>query len=249
MKNALYPAAALAALMLAPAAPASAAPHIKLVVLDIGGTLIQDHGEVPTAMMSALSKRNIPATAAEIADWRGASKRGMIRHFVERKIKPGKERDALVEAINADFNAQAEKAYFNVQPIAGAEDALKQMQGMGLMLATTTGFGRELEDRILKHLGWEKYFTVTISSDDVVDGRPAPFMIYHAMEAAHVANVKDVVAVGDTPLDLQAANNSGAGGAIGVWSGAAPKEKLLKEKYSQLLPSVAALPELLKKSY
>ncbi|HWY62668.1 MAG TPA: HAD hydrolase-like protein [Rhizomicrobium sp.] len=238
---------ALTAALLLAAAPASAA--IKLVVLDIGGTLIQDHGEVPTAMMNALSKRKIPATAAEIADWRGASKRGMIRHFVERQVKPGKDANALVESINADFNAQAEKAYTNVQPIAGAEDALKQMQGMGLMLATTTGFGRELEDRILRHLGWEKYFTVTISSDDVVDGRPAPYMIYHAMEAAHVDNVKDVVAVGDTPLDLQAANNSGVRGAIGVWSGAATEEKLRKEKYSQLLPSVASLPELLKKSY
>jgi hypothetical protein len=38
-------------------------------------------------------------------------------------------------------------------------------------------------------------------------------------------------------------------GAIGVWSGAAPEEKLRKEKYSQLLPSVASLPDLLKKSY
>ena len=240
--------AAFAALVLFSAVPAAAAPSIKLVVLDIGGTLIQDHGEVPTAMMNALSRRHIPATAAEIADWRGASKRGMIRHFVEQAMKPGKQANALIESINADFNVHAEKAYANIQPIAGAEDALKQMRGMGLLLATTTGFGRELEDRILKHLGWEKYFTVTISSDDVVDGRPAPYMIYHAMEAAHVANVKDVVAVGDTPLDLQAANNAGVG-AIGVWSGAATEEKMRKEKYSQLLPSVASLPALLQKSY
>ena len=239
---------ALAALVFI-AAPASAAPSIKLVVLDIGGTLIQDHNEVPTAMLSALGKKKIPVTAAEISDWRGASKRGMIRHFVERQMKHSVESEKLVAVIYADFDAQATKAYANVQPIDGAEDALKRMKAMGLMLATTTGFGRQLEDRILKHLGWEKYFTVTISSDDVEDGRPAPYMIYHAMEAAHVANIKDVVAVGDTPLDLQAANNSGVKGAIGVWSGAATKEKMEKEKSDQLLPSVATLPELLKKSY
>jgi phosphonatase-like hydrolase len=200
-------------------------------------------------MISALSKKKIPVTAAEISDWRGASKRGMIRHFVERTMKHSDESEKLVEAVYADFDAQATKAYANVQPIAGAEDALKQMKAMGLLLATSTGFGRQLDDRIMKHLGWEKYFVINVSSDDVEDGRPAPFMIYHAMEAAHVDNVKDVVAVGDTPLDLQAANNSGVKGAIGVWSGAASKEKLEKEKYSQLLPSVASLPELLKKSY
>jgi phosphonatase-like hydrolase len=251
MKGDIIPAvlAALVFSALISSGSAASATSIKLVVLDIGGTLIQDHNEVPTALMSALGKEHIPVTAAEISDWRGASKKGMIRHFVERTMKHSAESEKLVDKINADFNAQASKAYANVQPIDGAEDALKAMKADGLLLATTTGFGRQLEDQVLKHLGWEKYFTVTVSSDDVVDGRPAPYMIYHAMEAAHVNDVKDVVAVGDTPLDLQAANNSGVRGAIGVWSGAAPKEKLEKEKYSQLLPSVASLPELLKKSY
>lgn len=239
---------ALTAAFLLAAGPVSAA-SIKLVVLDIGGTLIQDHNEVPTALISALGKEHIPVTAAEISDWRGASKKGMIRHFVERAMKHSAASEKMVEKINADFNQLAEKAYANVQPIAGAEDALKQMKAQGLLLATTTGFGRTLEDQVLKHLGWEKYFTTTISSDDVVDGRPAPYMIYHAMEAAHVNNIKDVVAVGDTPLDLQAANNSGVRAAIGVWSGAAPKEKLEKEKSDALLPSIASLPALLKKSY
>ena len=40
---------------------------IKLVILDIGGTVIQDHGQVPAALMRALSHRDVPATAAEIA--------------------------------------------------------------------------------------------------------------------------------------------------------------------------------------
>ena len=64
------------------------APRIKYVVLDMGGTIIQDHGEVPAALSSALGKRGIPASAEEIADWRGSSKRGMVRHFVERSTTP-----------------------------------------------------------------------------------------------------------------------------------------------------------------
>jgi phosphonatase-like hydrolase len=239
----------ICAALFALSAPALAAPSVKLVVLDIGGTLIQDHNEVPTAMISALTHKKIPVTAAEISDWRGASKRGMIRHFVERAMPHSAASENLVDAIYVDFNDQATKAYANVQPITGAEDALKRMKAMGLILATSTGFGKELDDRILNHLGWKKYFAANITSDDVEDGRPAPYMLFHAMEAAHVNEVKDVVAVGDTPLDLQAANNAGVKGAIGVWSGAAPKEKLEKEKYSQLLPSVASLPELLQKSY
>lgn len=61
------------------------------------------------------------------------------------------------------------------------------------------------------------YFVVKVTSDDVVDGRLVPYMLIHAMEAGHVDNVAAAVAVGDTPLDLQAANNGGLGGAVGVW--------------------------------
>jgi len=44
-----------------PAGSRARSAAIKLVVLDIGGTLIQDHGEVPTALMSALGKEHIPS--------------------------------------------------------------------------------------------------------------------------------------------------------------------------------------------
>jgi len=57
----------------------------------------------------------------------------------------------------------------------------------------------------------------------------------------------DTVVVGDTPLDLQAANNAGVGASIGVWSGAATEERLRKERNSGVLPSVAALPDLIKR--
>ncbi|HSS12529.1 MAG TPA: HAD hydrolase-like protein, partial [Rhizomicrobium sp.] len=52
--------------------------------------------------------------------------------------------------------------------------------------------------------------------------------------------------VGDTPLDLQAANNGGIA-VVGVYSGAATESRLREEKSSAVLPSVAALPDLIKR--
>ena len=51
-------------------------------------------------------------------------------------------------------------------------EALKELQGMKLLLATTTGFDRALTTQVLSHLGWQHYFAASITSDDVVDGRP-----------------------------------------------------------------------------
>jgi phosphonatase-like hydrolase len=242
--------ASLAGAMALPSAAAAQTPapgvKIRYVVLDMGGTIIQDHGEVPAALTSALGKRGIPASPAEIADWRGSSKRGIVQHFVERSTTPKEQQAALTQSIYADFSAQTDKAYANVQPIAGTEEALKEMRAMGLLLGTTTGFGRELTDAVIAHLGWKKYFVANISSDDVEDGRPAPYMLFRAMEAAHVDDVRSIMAVGDTVLDLQAGNNCGAGQVIGVTSGVNTQAKLRGEKSSAILPSVASLPEYLK---
>jgi phosphonatase-like hydrolase len=220
-------------------------PGIKLIVSDVGGTLIQDHGEVPAAMLGAFSRHGMTVTAAEFSEWRGASKRGMVQHFVGLR-GPAAGRSALIEAIYSDFVATASKAYADVQPIAGAEDALKQLRAAGYLIATSTGFDRQLNSQVMKKLNWEHYFAASITSDDVVDGRPSPFMIYRAMEGAHVDNIATVLVVGDTPLDLQAGNNSGAAAVVGVFSGAAGEERLRRERSTAILPSIAALPALLK---
>jgi phosphonatase-like hydrolase len=233
----------------AAAAATGKARPIRLVILDIGGTLIQDHGEVPNAMHSALANRGIEVSFAEIGEWRGASKRGMVRHFVELRAKQGAEKDALTETIYGDFSAQVNRAYANVQPIAGAEDAIHAMRQAGFMLATTTGFDRQQTNMILGKLGWHDEFVASITSDDVVDGRPSPFMLFHAMEAAHVDSVAEVVAAGDTPLDLQAASNAGVRGIVGVFSGAATAERLQKEPHTHILASVAGLPALLRAGF
>lgn len=243
----------LAALALAPVlAPemtaAKEAVSIRLIALDVGGTLIQDHGEVPAAMTLAMAQQGVTVSQAEISEWRGASKRAMIGHFLDTHRVAG-DRKRLIGIIYADFNARADKAYRNVAPIEGAEDALKWMKDRGYLLATTTGFGRDLNAAIFRRLGWQQYFVASITSDDVSEGRPAPFMLFHAMEAARVENVRHTIAVGDTPLDLQAANNGGLLAAIGVTSGAATQARLRQEPNAAILPSVAHLPEFLQRSF
>jgi phosphonatase-like hydrolase len=242
----------LAAASLLPATSVAAAEKvrpIRLVILDVGGTLIEDHGEVPNAMHSAFANQGLEVSFAEIGNWRGASKRTMVRHFVELRAKPGANRENLSEIIYADFSAQVDKAYRGVRPIAGAEDAVKSMQARGLLIATTTGFDRQQCEMIFTRLNWRKLFTASITSDDVVDGRPSPFMLFHAMEAAHVDGVDEAIAVGDTPLDLQAAANAGLRGVVGVTSGAATAERLRQEHHTHILGSVAELPALLKAEF
>jgi len=70
-------------------------------------------------------------------------------------------------------------------------------------------------------------------------------MLFHAMESARVNSVAEVMAVGDTPLDLQAGTNAGLRAVVGVLSGASSAELLQREPHTHILPSVANLPALL----
>jgi phosphonatase-like hydrolase len=215
-------------------------PAIRLVVLDVGGTIIEDRGDLPEALRGAMAHHGVTVSLAEINQWRGASKREIVRHFVKE--------EKLADEIYREFTANLIAIYRGVPPIAGVEEAFRALRDGGLLLAANTGFDRPITNSIFQRLGWEKYFACTICSDDVTQGRPSPFMIFHAMEAARVNNVAEVAAVGDTPLDLQAGTNAGARAVIGVLSGIGTRERLRSEPHTQILGSVADLPNYLLKN-
>lgn len=237
-------AASIPSVMLA--ARHSSSPPIRLIVLDVGGTIIEDRGNVPESLRKALAHHGVDSTPEEISRWRGASKREIIRHFVDQGRVPAKaDRDKLTDTIYDEFTADLIAVYRSVPPIAGAEDAIREMRQKGFLVATTTGFDRAITASIFDRLGWMKYFAATICSDDVAQGRPSPFMLFHAMEVARVNSVAEVVAVGDTPLDLQAGSNAALRAVVGVLSGASTAENLRREPHTHIVPSVAALPTLL----
>ncbi len=59
-------------------------PTVKLVIFDIGGTIIQDNGEVIEAFSAALEQNGLHATRQKLTELKGASKRDVITRFVER---------------------------------------------------------------------------------------------------------------------------------------------------------------------
>jgi phosphonatase-like hydrolase len=231
--------------MAATAIPArGSTPPVRLVILDVGGTIIEDRGDIPELLRRALTSHGVDSTPEEISKWRGASKRDIIRHFVDLQSR-STDREKLTGVIYDQFSAELIDVYRSVPPIAGAEDAIRQMRQSGYLVATTTGFDRVITDSIFNRLGWKKYFAATVCSDEVTQGRPAPYMLFHAMEAAKVNSVAEVIAVGDTPLDLQAGTNAGLRGVVGVLTGASTAANLRREPHTQILQSVADLPALL----
>ena len=238
--------AAASAQSLVLGASGSPRPAVRLVILDVGGTIVEDRGDVPELLRRALTNHGVQSTPEEISKWRGASKREIIRHFVSQQVLPaGTDREKIVAGAYDQFTTELIAVYRSVPPVAGAEDTIRELRRRGYLIATTTGFDRVVTDSIFDRLDWKKYFAAIVCSDDVRQGRPSPFMLFHAMEAAQVNSVAEVVAVGDTPLDLQAGTNGGVRAVVGVLTGAATIEMLRREPHTHIVASVANLPALL----
>lgn len=218
---------------------------VRLVIFDVAGTIIEDHGEVAQTFQQALQNHGVAVSEAELWEWRGASKPEVIRHFVGRQLGAAGDHSELIAQTYAEFRALLESRYRQgVTPIAGAEATFRWLAARGIKIATTTGFYREVNDLILEQTGWRVMINAVVCSSDVRQGRPAPFMIFHAMEATGVTNVSEVMNVGDTALDLRSANNAGVGFAVAVLSGAVARGRLEREPHTHLIESVADIPGL-----
>jgi len=227
--------------------------HITLVVMDMAGTTIEDHGEVLTAFKSALEKNQVPATDDFLQKWRGASKKEVLRLCIEEKFgKDAPDNSRRIDQAYGDFRNFLEGFYARdgVRPIRGAVDTFKWLRDHDVRIALTTGFYRKVADKILKMAGWDSgAIDASICSDEVALGRPAPYLIFRAMEATRVGDVRRVVNVGDTTLDLLSAVHAGVRGNVGVLTGTQTIFHLGKVRHTHILPSVAELPELLEKEY
>ena len=225
--------------------------QIDLVVFDMTGTTVQDRGEVIRAFTSALDAHGIEATEDELYACRGLSKRDAIGLLLE-KNQPGhvSRTQNRGDRIYKTFCKQLKRIFIEegVAPMPNAGLVFEWLHRRGIKTATTTGFDRKITDLILKQLGWDKgLLDASVCADDVSQGRPAPFMIFRAMEIARIIDVGRVIKIGDTSADIEAGRYAGACCTVGVLSGAHTEARLSMADPDYLVGSIADLPELLRR--
>ena len=217
---------------------------IELVVCDMAGTTVRDAGQVPQAFTSALAAHGIPVTPQAINSLRGASKRLAILNLMPE----GGDRAPRAAQVYTTFVQHLAQVFKGtVEPVPGAREAIDALRARGVRIALNTGFDRETTDLLLEALRWrDGVVDAVVCGDEVTQGRPAPYMIFHCMEATGVTDVRRVANAGDTVLDLQAGHNAGVALNIGVLSGAHGRDQMQLQPHTHLLNSVAELPELLR---
>ncbi|WP_188674056.1 phosphonatase-like hydrolase [Subtercola lobariae] len=225
---------------------------IELVAFDMAGTTIDDHGLVYVALADSVTETGATVADDDLQQWMGTDKVTAIIALLRLGgVHPD---DALVVHTFARFKLLLAEAYERHAPVAlpGVEEAFRELASRGVFIALTTGFSDEVAGPLLDSLGWSvgagpaHLLDAVVTTSDVVLGRPAPYLIHHAMEKTGVTDVSAVLAVGDTAVDLLAAHNAGVAG-IGVLSGGLTRSQLSVHPHAYILDSAAellSLPEL-----
>lgn len=220
--------------------------ELTLVVFDLAGTTVQATDQVPAAFAEAFRTVGIALTADEISAIRGKAKREAIGTLLSRYGAGGVDPE-LTEQVYTAFQRIVTDRYTQggVRPIDGAAETIQWLRAHGIKTALSTGFDRTLVDLLINLLGWQGLADAVVCNEDVPAGRPAPYLIFRAMEWTNTHSVHQVAAVGDTVADLEAAYNAGVDWSIGVLSGAHRADQLRAYPHTALLESVQALPALL----
>ncbi|WP_394161128.1 phosphonatase-like hydrolase [Galactobacter valiniphilus] len=222
-----------------------------LASLDMAGTTIDENELVYRVLESTVAKAADTALPAELLGrWKGTSKWEAIQGLLAGLGRPATvpEVDAVFERFSADLIT----AYRETPPtpMPGVLELFADLRGRGIKVTLQTGYSAPIAAAIFEGLGWSvgagEQHTVDalVTSDLVAASRPAPYLIFHTMEATGVRRVDRVLAAGDTPNDLGAADAAGARFKVGVTSGAFTEEQLRKAPHTHILGGIAEIAAL-----
>lgn len=218
---------------------------IDLVAFDMAGTTIDDHGLVYEALAQSVEETGASLTRADLQTWMGTEKTAAIAALVKLGgVEPTRE---LVAAAFERFRLILGASYVEKPPVGlpGVEAALRELRGRGIRVALTTGFSDDVAHPLLDSLGWTigDQLDAVVTASEVTAGRPAPYLIHHAMEKTDTTDVASVLAAGDTIVDVLAAHNAGVIG-VGVLTGSLSREEFSRHPHDHILDSVVDVLDL-----
>ena len=173
------------------------------VVFDCDGVLVDSEPHSVTAWLDVLAELGHPAGAREIAACTGLG--FGATHDALSATAPLPDRDEvwplLLSALGRSFAT-------GLRIFPDGIDALRACEQAGIPVAVASASPRERLDLTLRAGGLDGRFAVSVSGDDVADGKPAPDCYLAAAEA-----------LGVDPWACVAVEDSGPGATAAVAAG------------------------------
>lgn len=186
---------------------------IKAVLFDIDGTLVDSNAFHVSAWQAAFATVGASFDPQVIHDQIGKGTDMLVPTLL-----PGIDEDAQEKL--GKTHGEIFKARFlaRVAPFADARELLARVQAKGLRVVLASSASKGELDHYLDLLDAHGLVSETTSADDVERTKPAPDIFATALEKVAPLAPDEVMVVGDTPYDIEAARKCGIA-ALGLRSG------------------------------
>ena len=185
----------------------SALSKYSAFVFDLSGVLVDSGVRIPyNALTNAfhLNGLYIPDNMIHFALGRNEEK---YINSICKINKCSRKYNKIYKTYQEQLIKINESNYFNT-PINGAIDTIKTLRKQGYIIGITTNYNRDIFNVIKPSLDKHgiKYDAV-VCRDDVMYGRPEPFMLYKMLNDLKLYNT-DVIKIGESYLNLCEAFNA-----------------------------------------
>jgi len=205
---------------------------VKVVVLDVDGTLMDTNYQHTEAWARALADVGRPVPRAEVHRGIGKGSEILISDFVD-------DEDAAerVDELHADIYMDLQQ-YAQVLP--GAKELIASLSGNGFQVWLVTSAKPEELEKHLEKLEAEEKLAGIVNSSDVEQAKPAPDVFELALERAGI-QANEAIAVGDSVWDVEAAKAAGVRTVAVLTGGAFGAEELKEAGAIEVYEDCAAL--------
>lgn len=209
----------------------------RAVLFDLDGTLVDSYAALSEAVNHALRSEGLPDLAA-----------GRIREIVgdglEKLLQRAFNRADIPESTVAAFESRYDEICCQESRIlAEVETTLEHLDSLGIEMAVCTNKPTVFSKKILDFLELSRYFRAIVGPDAAGARKPDARHVLATMEAVS-CSAQETLFVGDMPIDIRAARNSGVDVAV-VSTGSSTREQLTAaepdhflERFSDLLKIV-----------
>jgi phosphoglycolate phosphatase len=176
----------------------------RLIVFDFDGTLADSEASIMEALRLVAQDLELPGV-----DLPGARRSiGLsLQNTIEMGLGIAKPMQ-VSEAVELYRKHYKEVAYYSTSLFPGVKETLERLR-QDHLLAVASSKSRQGLLSMMRHLGIIDRFSFIAGAQDVQQGKPAPDMVLHALDALGVS-AEQCLVVGDTVYDIEMGHRAGA---------------------------------------
>lgn len=216
-----------------------AALRYRAVLFDLDGTLVDSYNALAEAVNHARRTHGLD-------DLPPAEIRALVGYGLEKLLQRAFEREDVPPSVREAFESRYDEICCDESRILeGVEATIIELSKLGVPMAVCTNKPTGFSRKILDFLGLAAHFRAIVGPDLAGARKPNAQHVLRTLEEAH-CEAGGALLVGDMPIDVEAARNSGIDVAV-VPTGSSSYEQLasarpdhLLERFSDLLRIVGS---------